>query len=97
MGILIILEVKVKSETIEDLKAFLKDILPDTRSYEGNQGLDVYFDIEEKDVMVLVEKWQSSEHYHKYHEWRLSTGTLDKLRTFLAGKPRRRFLELADV
>jgi len=47
--------------------------------------------------MVLVEKWQSSEHYHKYHEWRVSTGTLDKLRTFLAGKPSRRFLELADV
>jgi len=97
MGILIILEVKVKSETKNDLEAFLKEILPDTRSFEGNQGLDVYFDIEEKDVMVLVEKWQSSEHYHKYHEWRLSTGTLDKLRTFLAGKPRRRFLELADV
>ena len=68
MGILIILEVKVKSETKNDLEAFLKEILPDTRSYEGNQGLDVYFDIEEKDVMVLVEKWQSSEHYHKYHE-----------------------------
>ncbi len=97
MGILIILEVKVKSETKNDLEAFLKEILPDTRSYEGNQGLDVYFDIEEKDVMVLVEKWQSSEHYHKYHEWRVSTGTLDKFRTFLAGKPSRRFLELADV
>ena len=97
MGILITLEVKVKSETKNDLEAFLKEILPDTRSYEGNQGLDVYFDIEEKDVMVLVEKWQSSEHYHKYHEWRVSTGTLDKLRTFFAGKPRRRFLELADV
>ncbi len=97
MGILIILEVKVKSETIEDLKAFLKEMLPDTRSYEGNQGLDVYFDIEEKDVMVLVEKWQSSEHYHKYHEWRVSTGTLDKFRTFFVGKPSRRFLELADV
>jgi len=97
MGILIILEVKVKSETKNDLEAFLKEILPDTRSYEGNQGLDVYFDIEEKDVMVLVEKWQSSEHYHKYHEWRVSTGILDKLRTFLAGKPSRRFLELADV
>ena len=97
MGILITLEVKVKSETKNDLEAFLKEILPDTRSYEGNQGLDVYFDIEEKDVMVLVEKWQSSEHYHKYHEWRVSTCTLDKLRTFFAGKPRRRFLELADV
>jgi quinol monooxygenase YgiN len=97
MGILKIAEIKVKLDLIDDLKIFLKEILPDTRSFEGNQGLDVYFDIGEKDVMVLVEKWQSSEHYHKYHEWRVSTGTLDKLRTFLAGKPRRRFLELADV
>lgn len=97
MGILIIAEIKVKLDLIDDLKIFLKEILPDTRSFEGNQGLDVYFDIEEKDVMVLVEKWQSSEHYHKYHEWRVSTGTLDKFRTFFVGKPSRRFLELADV
>ncbi len=62
MGILIILEVKVKSETKNDLEAFLKEILLDTRSFQRNQGLDVYFDIEEEDVMVLVEKWQSSEH-----------------------------------
>jgi len=47
--------------------------------------------------MVLVEKWQSSEHYHKYHEWRVSIGTLDKFQTFLAGKPSRRLLELDDV
>jgi len=97
MGVLLIVEIKVKPETKEDLKSYLKEILPDTRSFEGNQGLDEYFDIEEKDVMVLVEKWQSSEHYHKYHEWRVSTGTLDKFRTFFAGKPSRRFLELADV
>jgi quinol monooxygenase YgiN len=97
MSILLIAEVKVNPATIEDLKVFLKEILPDTRSFEGNEGIDVYFDVDEKDVMVLVEKWQSPEHYHKYHEWRVSTGTIDKLRTFLAGKPSRRFLELADV
>ena len=97
MSVFLIAEVKVKPETKEELKAFLKEISPDTRSFEGNLGLDVYFDVEETDVMVLVEKWESPEHYHKYHEWRVSTGAIDKLRTFLAGKPSRRFLEQADV
>jgi quinol monooxygenase YgiN len=97
MSVLLIAEVKVKTETKEELKAFLNEILPDTRSFEGNEGIDVYFDIEETDVMVLVEKWQSSENYNKYHDWRVSTGVIDKLRTFLVGKPSRRFLELADV
>ena len=97
MSVLLIAEVKVKADTKEELKAFLKDISPDTRRFDGNEGLDIYFDVEETDVMVLVEKWQSQEHYHKYHDWRVSTGVIDKLRTFLAGKPSRRFLELADV
>ena len=97
MSVLLIAEVKVKSETKEELKAFLKEISPDTRSFDGNLALEVYFDVEETDVMVLVEKWESQEHYRKYHEWRVSVGTIDKLRTFLAGKPSRRFLELADI
>jgi len=97
MSVLLIVEVKVKPDSIDDLKTYLKEILPDTRSFDGNQGLDVYFDIEEKDVMVLVEKWESPEHYHKYHEWRISTGVIDKLRSMFAGKPNRRFLELAYV
>lgn len=97
MSVLLIAEVKVKPETKEELKSFLNEILPDTRSFKGNEGIDIYFDVEETDVMVLVEKWQSQEHYHKYHDWRVSTGVIDKLRAFLAGKPSRRFLELADV
>ncbi len=94
---LLIAEVKVKSDQIENMRSYMKEILPGTRSFEGNEGIDIYFDIEEKDVMVLVEKWETPDHYHKYHEWRVSTGVIDKLRSMLAGRPSRRFLEIVDA
>ncbi len=97
MSVLLIAEVKVKPETKDELVAYMKEILPDTRNFEGNEGIEIYFDTEETDVMVLVERWREPEDYHKYHEWRVSTGVIDKLRTFLAGRPSRRFLEGADA
>jgi quinol monooxygenase YgiN len=96
MSILLIAEVKVKSEQIDNMKSFMKEILPDTRSFTGNEGIDIYFDTEEKDMMVLIEKWQSVDDYHKYHEWRMSTGVIEKIRSMLDGKPTRRFLQHID-
>lgn len=97
MSILLIAEVKVKNDQIENIKSFMKQITPDTRSFNGNEGIEIYFDVEENDLMVLVEKWNSEEDYHKYHQWRVSTGVIDKLGSMLAGKPKRRFLKSIDV
>ena len=75
----------------------MKEILPDTRNFKGNEGIDIYFDTKDKDMMVLVEKWKSEQDYHDYHEWRVSTGVIDKLRSMLDGRPTRRFLEKIDA
>ena len=96
MSVVLIAEVKIKQGTKEELVSYMREILPDTRAFEGNEGIDVCFDEEDSDLMVLVEKWSTPDDYHKYHEWRVSSGTLDKLRSFLAGKPSRRFLDIAD-
>jgi len=97
LSILYIAEVKVKNDQIANIKSFMKQITPDTRGFKGNEGVEIYFDMEENDLMFLVEKWNSEEDYHKYHQWRVSTGVIDKLRSMLAGKPKRRFLKRIDA
>jgi quinol monooxygenase YgiN len=42
MSIVVLLEIQVKPEALDEMKAFIKKILPDTRAYDGCQGLDVY-------------------------------------------------------
>ena len=94
MSIGIVIEVNLKEETLEEAKQFLIDILPDTRNFEGNQGISMNLDEDDPTLMFLLEKWESKEHYEKYHHWREGNGTLDQLRSYLAGKPKRNFLNI---
>jgi quinol monooxygenase YgiN len=97
MSVLVLLEAQVKSEDISDMKSYLAEILPDTRAYDGCQGIDVYFDTEDTGNMVLVEHWDSRAHYEKYLAWRTETGVLDKVVAMLAGPPSIRYFERIDA
>jgi len=93
MGVLVLLEVQVKPEEISNMKEFMAEIIPDTRTYEGCQRIDVYFDTGDKASMVAVEYWDSRAHYDKYHTWRKETGVLDKIGTMITGTPSVRYFE----
>ncbi len=95
MSIVLVVDAKLKPESISDAVKFFAEIVPDTRAFEGCQGVDVCIDSEDAGNLVLVEKWVSMEHYQKYHHWREETGVLDQLRSFLDGPPSRRVLNVA--
>jgi len=93
MSIGIVVEAKLKPETVEEAKQFFKEIIPDTRNFEGCESVDVCVDAEDPTTLFLVERWAAKENYEKYHHWRQENGTLDQLRSFLAGGVKRNFLE----
>ncbi|MFC1984459.1 putative quinol monooxygenase [Chloroflexota bacterium] len=97
MGILILLEAQAKPADISDVKSYMAEIIPDTRTYDGCQKIDVYFNTEHTDSMVAVEHWDSRAHYEKYLTWRKETGVLDKLDAMLAGPPSIRYFERIDT
>ena len=59
MSCTVLLELKVKPGTGDEVLATLKSILPDTRSYDGNIGLYVIRNQDDPDVLVAVEEWES--------------------------------------
>ena len=97
MSVIIIAELPIKAEHLAYMKSLMKEILPDTRAFEGCREIVVYENIEDTPLIVLFEQWDSRDHYEKYHAWRLETGGLDNIRAFLAGPVKRRFLERVDV
>ena len=97
MSTILIVEAKIKPEKIDDVKPVFEELLPDTRNFDGCEGINVCFDQDDSNKLVLVEKWVSKERYEKYHHWRVETGTLQKLRELLDGPPSRTFLEIVDV
>tara|TARA_B100001996_G_C18255363_1_gene436949 strand:+ start:203 stop:496 length:294 start_codon:yes stop_codon:yes gene_type:complete len=97
MTITIILEIEAQKDTGSEILNILKEVLPDTRNYDGCIDLKTYQNQENPDVIVLVEQFESKEKYSKYLSWRQETGVFDNLVAKLAGPPSIRYFDLTDA
>lgn len=97
MGVMVLLEAPVKAEEISNMKSYLAEIFPETREYDGCRAIDVYFNTEDEDSIVLVEHWDSRAHHEKYLHWRTESGVMDKIGGMLAGPPSMRYFERVDA
>ncbi len=97
MSIIIIVDAKLREESISAAAKFFAEIVPDTRGFEGCEGVDICIDSQDTCNLVLVEKWASKEHYEKYHHWREERGDLQKIREMLDGPVSRRVLNVLET
>jgi len=97
MSVMVLLEAPVKPDEVSNMKSYLAEIFPDTRSYEGCRSIEAYFDADTGSKIVLVEHWDSRPHHEKYLGWRTETGVMAKIGGMLAGPPSLRYFEKADA
>ena len=97
MSVTVLLEVQAKPEKLAELKSTFKKTLPDTRAYEGCQGVDVIGNQDDSCNLVLIEKWDSRQHYEKYLGWRTKSGALEALGAMLAQPPNIRYYDDVDA
>lgn len=97
MSILVLLEGQVQAGKIGEMKLSLKQIFPSMRSYDGSQGLDAYFNMNNQGNTVILEQRESCGHHEKYLKWRTESGIMDKLGSMLVEPPDIRYFERADV
>jgi quinol monooxygenase YgiN len=97
MSVVVLLEIQVKPEAVNEVKAMLKQILPDTRAYAGCQGIDIYGNLDDAGNLVFYERWESRDHYQKYLAWRTETGAVAQLSAKLTGPPSIRYYERVDA
>jgi quinol monooxygenase YgiN len=97
MSVVVLLEIQVKPEAVNEVKAMLKENLPDTRAYAGCQGLEVYRNLDETGNLVFYERWDSREQYQKYLAWRTESGAMDRLGALLKAPPSIRYYERVDI
>ena len=97
MTCIVILEMTAKNGTGAQLVENLRALLPDTRSKDGCEGVEVTTNLDDADNFVLVERWATRKHYENYLAWRQQRGDLDKLAAALAGPPSIRYFDLTSV
>jgi quinol monooxygenase YgiN len=70
MSTLVLFEVEARAGKAQELIALFEEVLPDTRAFDGCEGVTVHRDQDAPDRLVLVERWASRSHYEAYRQWR---------------------------
>ena len=96
MSIVVFVNFTAKNDSIDELKSYFKKILPDTRSYEGCEGVDLYENSESTTKFTIQAKWSSKEAQQKYMAWRMETGEFDNLSTMISGPPTIDYYNIVD-
>ena len=79
MSVVCLLEIPTKIECVDAIKEFLKEIVPDTRKYDGCEKILVYSNVENPANIVIYEIWKSRGHHERYVKWRFETGVGQKI------------------
>jgi quinol monooxygenase YgiN len=68
------LDLILKAEALPTAPAVLRDILTDTRAFDGCLGVDVLVDSNDPAHFLVVEQWASLKHDAAYRTWRAGDG-----------------------
>lgn len=93
----VILEFKAKKNSIEGIRSFLREILPDTRGYDGCVGLSITQNQDDLTAFAVVEQWDTRKKYEAYLQWRIDSGVMNKLAEMMDGEPSIRFFNYFGV
>jgi quinol monooxygenase YgiN len=80
------LDLNLKAETLDSAPAALREILADTRAFDGCLGVEVLVDSTDPAHILVVERWASMEHDTAYRAWRAGDGA-SGLGALLAAPP----------
>lgn len=92
-----VIDIPVAEGKYEELRGWLRQILPDSRAFHGSVSVEVYRDQNDPSSVVLLEKWNSRADYDAYLAWRGETGMIEQLSAFMDGELRIRVLDPAGV
>ena len=82
---------------MDDLRAWMRRILPDTRGFDGNISVYLVQNQDDPTALAVIEQWESRPQYEKYLAWRTETGDVADLVAMLDGEPTFRFFDYFGV
>lgn len=97
MSVLTLVEVNVKPESVNEFKAYMKEIFPDTRTFKGCRGIELQVNQDDPTNMIAVEEWETREDHQKYAAWRTETGAVDRIVSMCSGPLSIRYFDKTDA
>jgi len=85
--LLITSELSIQTEKVEAFLLIVYDVLEVSRSFSGNQSLDIFLDLKESEKVLFIEQWESGQHFQKYYQLRLELGDFEILGEYFSAPP----------
>lgn len=80
----------------DELGRFITPAIPRLGELDGCLGGSLYHDMDEPNLFVLVEHWESVEKHKAYIEQIENDGTMDEMNPLLEKPPQRRYMKPTD-
>jgi len=93
MSVMVVVELPAQPDKAEDIVSFISAIVPDTRTFDGFEGITLHRSQDDPDHLLLLEAWESRAHHGKYLAWRTDRGDLATIVGMLAGSPTIRYFD----
>jgi quinol monooxygenase YgiN len=87
MPVTVILELRLKPESVPAARDLMRRTLQVTRAFEGNLGTDVLVDQDDEAHWIINELWETVEHDEAYRRFRAGEGKVTELPPLLAAPP----------
>ena len=97
MGCVVIFEFRTKADRVNSMREWLRDNLRDTRAFDGFQTLVATTNQDAPHDVVVIEQWDTRQHYERYIAWRTERGDIDTVVSMIDGEPTIRFLDYLGV
>jgi quinol monooxygenase YgiN len=63
-------------------------VCPDTRAYDGNLSTLIWVPEDDESIVWIYEEWETRAHQEAYFNWRVETGLIEAVSSFLTAPPR---------
>jgi len=97
MPITVILELRLKPESVPAARDLMRRALKDTRTFNGNLGTHVLVDQDDEAHWLIYELWETVEYDEAYRSFRAGEGRLTELPPLLAAPPVKTRYSTTDV
>lgn len=97
MTVTVLADLKLDPSNRDSFVAALAEMLPDTRAFEGCEGLEVIQDQDHAGHIVLIERWAQRSNHEAYMAWRTETGTLAAVAEMLTEAPVFTYCDAVDA
>jgi len=93
MSIMVSVEFSLQAGKQKEFLDVLKNVLPDTRAYDGCIKVETYAEGNGSSI-ILIEEWETKEHQQVYFQWRVDTGLEGAIAPFVSAAPNIKYYEI---